>query len=122
MKWYQKPVAAIGAMRLAWQEMFRGRRVGVCEDCGRLNHASSELCLCGGKVDANPPPEEVVGPDDAETAEYDSMERIPTVLLYAINVAVMAFIVWASHQGVATGDFGLGFGATAIALLYGILA
>lgn len=119
MKWYQKPLAAIGAMHLAYQEMFRGRRVGVCEDCGRLNHATSDLCLCGGDVDANPPPEEVVGANDAQTAEYDSMDRIPTVLLYAVNFAFAAFIVWLSYQGVATGDFGLGFSATALAIIYG---
>ncbi len=119
MKWYQKPVAAIGAMRLAYQEMFRGRRVGVCEDCGRLNHATAELCLCGGAVDANPPPEEVI--DDPYSAEYDSMELIPTVLLYAVNVLFAGFLVWLSYKGVATGDFGLGFAATALAVTYGAL-
>jgi len=64
-------------------------------------------------------PTEVI--DDPYSAEYDSMELIPTVLLYAVNVLFAGFLVWLSYKGVATGDFGLGFAATALAVTYGAL-
>lgn len=36
MKWYEKPLALIGAISIAWNEMRHDMRVGVCEACGAI--------------------------------------------------------------------------------------
>jgi len=120
VKWYLQPVAAIGAMHMAYQEVLRGRRVGVCEDCGRLSHADAELCLCGGKVDPNDPPEEVL--DDASAAQEDTFERFwPRVGLFALEIGVAVAIIALSYQGIATGDFAIGFTSVLLAAAYGAI-
>jgi hypothetical protein len=73
MKWYQKPIAAVGAISVAYHEVLRGRRTGVCTECGRLNHATADYCLCGGRVDENEHAPETL--DDPSAGTTDSFDR-----------------------------------------------
>lgn len=81
MKWYQKPLATVGAVSVTYHEVFRNRRTGICQRCGRLNHATSDRCLCGGTVAENDHPEDVL--DDYEPPENEViwMALVATVLL-----------------------------------------
>lgn len=67
--WYQKPVAMLGAAAIAYHECLRGRRTSVCRECGRLNHASADRCLCGGVTDESEHPEETLDDWDGEPGE-----------------------------------------------------
>lgn len=114
MKWYEKPIAAIGAASLAYHEVLRGRRVGVCSECGRTNHAEAGRCLCGGEVDPAGPPGEFL--EDPTVAEYDTFDTpawraASVVTQLAIAVGVL-LLTW---NGIARPGFV--YGVTAVVLL-----
>lgn len=59
--WWKKPVAAIGALSVAYHECIRDRRTGICSECGKLTDAVIQQCpKCGGVVEENPHPDEVL--------------------------------------------------------------
>lgn len=93
MKWYQKPVAAVGSLAVTYHEMIRGRRTGVCMDCGRLNHADADRCMCGGEVDENEHPEDVL--DDPDAGTTDSLDRP----LFRYGIAVLKIGTFAAAVG-----------------------
>jgi len=121
MKWYKKPVALIGSVGIAYHEVIRGRRTGVCLDCGRLNHASTETCLCGGEVEANDAPGKHL--DDPDVAEYDAFdERWFRVLKPVLHIiTVLGIFVLLTHA-VNSGSVESGAGAVILSILYGKLA
>lgn len=121
MKWYKKPIALLGAASVAYHEVMRGRRTGICVDCGRLNHASTEICLCGGEVEANDAPGEHL--DDPEVAEYDAFdERWFRVLRPAIHIVTVFGIFGLLAHGVNSGSVESGAGAVFLSILYGKFA
>lgn len=61
---WKRPFAFIGALSLTYHEVIRDRRTSTCLDCGRLGHATSETCLCGGELKENRHPDEVLSADD----------------------------------------------------------
>lgn len=118
IRWYEKPIAALGAVSITYHEVLRGRRVGICSECGRTNHATAERCLCGGGI--NPVDSANEHLDDPSFAEYDSLatptgKTVAAVLKLAF-AAVLFYLVW---RAVQTGEPGLGWIAIILAALYG---
>jgi len=103
MRFYEKPIAFIGAISIAYHEVIRGRRTGVCEECGRLNHATAGTCLCGGQVDPNDPPTETEGIDEPPS---DSVEES---LTYRLGILLLSWSVVAVALGLVI--YGVGTGA-----------
>ncbi len=59
--WWKKPVAMIGAISVAYHEVIRDRRTGICQNCGKLHDAVIKQCpKCGGEVEENAHPDEVL--------------------------------------------------------------
>lgn len=106
--WWQKPIAALGALSIAYHEVLRGRRTGVCTACGRLNHATSKYCLCGGAVEASDPPSDVL--DDPTAGNEDSFEQpryrfgIP-----ALKLAIYTASILLLAHGIQSGSYAAGF-------------
>lgn len=103
MKWHEYPVAMIGSISLAYHQVLRGRRVSVCQWCGRLNHASADLCLCGGDTEPATPVSEVL--DDASTAKRDALAPLwAQFAVFAVQVAVLSVVILWAMRATEAGD------------------
>lgn len=117
MKWRDKPLAVAGAASIAYHEVLRGRRTGVCEDCGRLNHATAHRCLCGGNVEPNAPPGETdgVAPNPGDSLDRPAVWLAFVVGKTAVILAAVGLIIHAS----TTGETAYGFLAMILAAFCG---
>lgn len=96
MRWYHQPVALLGSLSVAYHEVLRGRRTGICENCGRLNHAEAEKCLCGGPVEPIGEPGEFI--DDPKVAEYDTLSKPGhKATVYSLQLLIILSIVMAIY-------------------------
>ena len=121
MRWHQKPLALIGSMKIAYHEVLRGRRTGICQDCGRLTHATTMTCLCGGPVEATDPPGKHI--DDTEAAEYDTLAKPANkATVYSILLLIgLSILVGIEHMA-TTGSPTLAALIGWVAMLFGALA
>jgi hypothetical protein len=121
MKWYKRPIAAVGSVVIAYHEVIRGRQTGVCSDCGRLEHATSEYCLCGGEVSENEHAAETL--DDPSAGVEDSLDRpvylaAIVVLRLAVLTSLGLMLAYAiGSDGYSAGLVGFLSGALAMAVL-----
>jgi len=110
ISWYEKPIAAIGAASIAYHEVLRGRQTGTCAECGRLNHATSDYCLCGGVVEENEHASETL--DDPTAGTEDSFER--PVYRYSAPALKLIFLtasIFMLTYAIEEGSYAAGFTA-----------
>jgi len=107
LRWYQKPIALLGSISVAYHEVLRGRDTGICTDCGRLNHATADKCLCGGDVEENEHASETL--EDPTAGTEDTFDRpiyrfaIPALKIIAITGSIFLLKYAIEHGNLLAG-------------------
>lgn len=116
---WETPLALLGAASIAYHEAFRGRKASVCDDCGRLNHATADRCLCGGSTTECEHPHEMLddfGADDYDDTLAKRRYRIAVPVVYAVLGVGIGVLI---HAAVTDGSTALGIAAVGLGALFG---